>query len=157
MPSGYAPHRDNSKRSDMSTTSLQDFIAKTAAKKRITFGDVRRLQRSILPDGIVDREQADQLLDLDRAVARADAAWADWLVAGVVDFAVWGERPTGIVEGEAASWLGEALTRGGPLTKAGRRIAREVRREAERVGEPIAALAAEEPADAAFVPAQIAA
>jgi hypothetical protein len=128
----------------MSNASLQEFIAKTFARKRITFGDVRRLQRGILPHGILDREQAEKLIDLDRAVARADAAWADWLVRAVVDFAVWVERPTGSVDGEAACWLAETLTRGGPLTKAGRRIAREVRREAESVGEPVAALAPDE-------------
>ena len=132
----------------MNTLSLQDFVAKTTAKNRITFGDVRRLQRTILPNGVFDRQQAELLLDLDRNVGRADGAWAEWLVAAIVDFAVWAERPTGSVEGEAALWLGEALTRGGRLTKVGRRIAREVEREAERVGEPVASLAADEGCEA---------
>ena len=83
----------------MSTSSLQEFVAKIATRNRITFADVRRLQRDILPDGIVDREQAELLLGIDRRVARADIAWADWLVVTIVDFVVWGERPTGTVEG----------------------------------------------------------
>ena len=128
----------------MSTSSLQEFVAKIATRNRITFADVRRLQRDILPDGVVDREQAELLLGVDRTVARADKAWADWLVVTIVDFAVWGERPTGTVEGEPARWLGEVLTRGGAPTRAGRRIAREVRREAEAVDEPMASLAPEE-------------
>ena len=119
----------------MSTSSLQEFVAKIATRNRITFADVRRLQRDILPDGIVDREQAELLLGIDRRVARADIAWADWLVVTIVDFVVWGERPTGTVEGEPAQWLGDVLTRGGMPTRAGRRIAREVRREAEAVDE----------------------
>jgi hypothetical protein len=125
----------------MSTSSLQEFVAKIATRNRITFADVRRLQRDILPDGIVDREQAELLLGIDRRVARADIAWADWLVVTIVDFVVWGERPTGTVEGEPAQWLGDVLTRGGMPTRAGRRIAREVRREAEAVDEPVASLA----------------
>ena len=128
----------------MITSSLQVFATKIAAKDRITFGDVRRLQRNILPDGVMSREEADLLLALDAQVARADGAWADWLVAAIVDFAVWGERPTGTVEGEAARWITDALTRSGPPTKAGRRIVREIRREAVSVDEPIASLAPEE-------------
>ena len=73
----------------MSTSSLQEFVAKIATRNRITFADVRRLQRDILPDGVVDREQAELLLGIDRRVARADNAWADWLVA---------------VAGRATSW-----------------------------------------------------
>jgi hypothetical protein len=128
----------------MSTSPLQEFVAKIATRNRITFADVRRLQRDILPDGVVDREQAELLLGVDRTVARADNAWSDWLVATIVDFVVWGERPTGTVEGEPAQWLGHVLTRGGTPTRAGRRIAREVRREAEAVDEPVASLAPEE-------------
>jgi hypothetical protein len=128
----------------MTASSLQEFVAKAAAKRRITFGDVRRLRRDILPDGLLNRTQTELLLNLDREIPRADGAWTDWLVAAVVDFAVWGERPTGSVEGDAARWLTEVLTRGERLTKAGRRIAREVRREAQTVGEPLASLAPDE-------------
>ena len=124
----------------MIISSLQVFATKIAARNRITFGDVRRLQRDILPDGVMSREEADLLLGLDAQVARADGAWADWLVAAIVDFAVWGERPTGTVEGEAARWITDALTRSGAPTRAGRRIAREIQREAVSVDEPIASL-----------------
>jgi len=137
----------------MSTASLQDFVSKIAAKRRITFGDVCRLQRDILPDGLFDRAQAELLLDLDRKVARADDAWADWIVAAVVDFAVWVERPTGAVVGEGAGWLRDVLTRGGSPTRAGRRIAREIRREAQRVDEPLASLAPDAPEFVQDVPA----
>ena len=51
-----------------------DFTDKILAKDRISFGDVRRLKRDILPDGIASREQAEALLGLDRAVTKADAA-----------------------------------------------------------------------------------
>jgi hypothetical protein len=127
----------------MNTTNLQDFVTKTAAKNRITFGDVRRLQRDVLPDGISTREEAELLIRLDGEVARADGAWIEWLVASVTNFVVWGERPTGAVETEAAVWLKELLAATGP-TKAARRIAREIRREAERVEEPMVSFAAEE-------------
>ena len=125
----------------MGQASLQDFVNTVAATGRITFGDVRRLNRSILPDGPMERAEVEALLGLDAAVARTDASWGDWLVQAVVDFAVWGERPTGTVEGEAARWLVGALSCHGPMTKAAKRIAREIEREAELADAAIAALA----------------
>jgi hypothetical protein len=122
---------------------LQAFIDKADAHRRITFGDVRRLQRDILPDGLSSREEAELLIRLDGRVRRADEAWTDWLVASVVEFAVWGERPSGTVVGEAAVWLAALLSGSGPLTKAARRIVREVRLEADRVEEPLTSLAPE--------------
>ena len=128
----------------MSNSSVQDFVNRIGAKNRITFGDVRRLQRTVLPNGLSSRDEAELLLRLDRQIARADAAWADWLVSSIVDFVVWSERPTGVVEGAAALWLRSVLTATGTPTKAGRRIAREIRREAERVEEPMASFMPEE-------------
>jgi hypothetical protein len=121
----------------MNTSKLQEFVTKIAAKKRITFGDVRRLQRDVLPDGIMSRADAEHVLRLDGEVDRKDGAWTDWLVAAIVDFVVWGERPTGAVEGEAAQWLIGLLTEAGAPTRAGRRIVREIRCEADRIAEPM--------------------
>ena len=139
----------------MNVSTLQDFVAKTTARNRITFGDVRRLQRDVLPDGVSSRPQAELLLRLDAAVARVDRAWIDWLVAAITDFVVWGERPTGAVETEAALWLKELLAAAGTPTKAARRIAREIRRQAERVEEPLASFATEDEIQAEEVPQAI--
>jgi hypothetical protein len=48
----------------MINSSLQVFVNKVQAAGRISFGDVNRLQRNILPDGISSREEADLLLTL---------------------------------------------------------------------------------------------
>lgn len=105
-----------------------DFTDKILAKDRISFGDVRRLKRDILPDGIASREEAEALLGLDRAVTKADAAWERWLVTTIVDFVVWAERPTGLVDEDTALWLAAAL-RAHAGTR-GRLIAREIAEEA---------------------------
>jgi hypothetical protein len=128
----------------MSNLSLQSFVTRVGAKNRITFGDVRRLQRNLLPNGVTSREEAELLLDLDRQAERVDQAWIEWLVSAITDFAVWVERPTGMVESEAALWLKSHLDASGTPTKAARRIAREIRREAERVAEPLASFVAED-------------
>jgi len=89
----------------MINSSLQAFASNVQKAGRISFGDVKRLQRDILPDGINSRAEAEFLLTLDQTVSRADRAFADWLVAMMVDFVVWGVRPTGSVDAETAAWL----------------------------------------------------
>src|SRR5215212_10035240 len=117
----------------MINSSLQSFTNKVQAAGRISFGDVKRLKRDILPDGISSREEAELLLTLAQTVDRADRAFADWLVAMMVDFVVWGTRPTGVIDGETAAWLTPFLV-GQRTTKTMRRLARELATEADHSG-----------------------
>jgi hypothetical protein len=110
--------------------SLSDFAEKVQAKNRITFGDVQRLRRDVLPDGIESREQAEQLLDLDRSIARIEHSWEACLVALFVDFVVWAERPTGIVDEASAEWVSTVLGAPERATRTARLIAREIADEA---------------------------
>src|SRR5690349_17618852 len=63
----------------MNNSLLEIFATKVAAKSRITFGDVCRLRRDVLPDGVACRAEAEALLNLDRLVGRADSSWVEWL------------------------------------------------------------------------------
>ena len=71
------------------------------------------------------------LIAMDGAVRRADPAWAAYPTSTVVDFVVWGSRPIGYVDPDAAQWL-EALLCSNP-SKAARQILREVLRKAQAV------------------------
>ena len=128
----------------MSKVSLTEFAGKVRQKSRISFGDVQRLQRDILPDGLGSRAEAELLIDLDRDVARADPAWSGFLVASLVEFVVWAERPTGIVDEDTGRWLAAALTGDGAArTRTARLIAREIVEEAQAFeNDALAALAA---------------
>jgi hypothetical protein len=112
----------------MNQSSLQAFASQVARSGRITAEDVRTLQHRLMPDGVASREEAELLLALDRAARRADPRFADWLVAVLVDFVVWGARPTGYVDREIAGWLAPWLTR--EPTGTARRLAQEIAREA---------------------------
>jgi hypothetical protein len=116
--------------------SLRKFVARVLRSKRITFRDVRLLQREILADGLSTREEAEALIALDLAVPKADPAWAGYLVTLVVDFAVWGSRPTGYVDEDTARWLTTWLSCDAP-SKNLLRIGREVISEAQDVGDAL--------------------
>jgi hypothetical protein len=127
----------------MSKMSVTEFAAKIQAKNRICFGDVQRLQRDVLPDGITSREEAETLIGLDRQVPKIDSDWALWLIPAIVQFVVWGERPTGVVQEETVNWLVTALAGDGvpPATRMARHIAREIAEEAHAFeNEALAAL-----------------
>ena len=124
----------------MSNTSLQLFCNRIVEAGVLTRADVQHLSDELLRDGILDRDEADLLLALDRSV-ESDASFAAFLVAAIVDFAVWGERPTGTIDRETAAWLSASIAgRSGP-TPTGSRIAVEIVREADVSDEAMIAFA----------------
>lgn len=125
----------------MIDTALQVFCNRIVAAGRIARADVQDLARRILRDGLASRDDADMLIALERAVPESDPSFGDLLVSLIVDFAVWGERPTGYVDREVARWLAASLSgRDGP-TSIGARIALEVVQAAESSDETLLAFA----------------
>jgi hypothetical protein len=121
------------------TSKLDTFAARARAAGRILYGDVCRLQRDVLPDGIVSREEVRILLDLDRTIPRKDLGFSEFLVTSIVSFVVWGERPTGRVETEAAEWLLSCIC-GDRITQTGVAIAAEIVAEAAEGAAPFVAI-----------------
>jgi hypothetical protein len=122
----------------MIKASLDAFVARVMATKVMEEADVHLLERSILADGVSSRREAELLLRLDRNLEAVDASWCDYLVVAMVDFVVWGARPTGYVDEGTAEWLTACLKRGG---RTGGRIAREIVREAHQVDPVLAEFA----------------
>jgi hypothetical protein len=52
------------------SASLRTFVCKALERNRISFGDLRRLQRTVLPHGLLTREQAEVLIALDQTIPR---------------------------------------------------------------------------------------
>lgn len=119
----------------MIKTSLEIFVHTVVAAREITLADVRRLQRDILPDGVENRDEADLLVALDRAVPEKHCTWSAFVIQTVVDFVVWTSRPTGYVDQETASWLVASLSAGCGPSPIAEAIAFDVVREAERADE----------------------
>jgi hypothetical protein len=116
----------------MIRVSLRFFASRVLKTKRMDASDRTTLQRIIFSDGVRSRMEAEVLLQLARAVKPVDPAWADFVVASIVDFVVWGERPTGTINQDTANWLIAVLSEAG-ADKLTRRIAREIAKEAQNV------------------------
>ncbi|MEL6063241.1 MULTISPECIES: hypothetical protein [unclassified Methylobacterium] len=126
----------------MTMISVQQFCNHAVSTGMISDEDLLVLKREVLPEGLMTREEADLLIALERAVIGSEA-FADFLVASVVDFAVWGTRPTGYIDRDVAAWLAASLSgREGP-SPVGARIAMEIVREAQGSAESLMAFALE--------------
>ncbi|WP_406854664.1 hypothetical protein ABEG18_19235 [Alsobacter sp. KACC 23698] len=95
-------------------SALRDFATKALETNRIGFADLRRLQRDVLPQRITTTEEAELLLAVDGALARADRDWNDYLVDAVGQFTLWGVDPRGRVTQSKADWLTAALAAARP-------------------------------------------
>jgi len=122
--------------------SVEQFCNHAVSAGEISAEDLLALKREVIPDGITRREEVDLLVALERAVPSSED-FADFLVATVVDYVVWGERSTGYVDRETATWLAATFTgRTGPSPVAAR-IAQEIVREAQGSAESLTAFALE--------------
>jgi ClpP class serine protease len=120
---------------------LREFVDRVMDHHAIDDEDVKMLQREILNDAALTREVIDVLVALDRAVPQTCTAFADYLVALTVDYAVWESRPTGVIDRDKAHWLVTTLSAGDGPTATAQRIAFEIVREAERCDEALIAFA----------------
>jgi len=116
---------------------LREFVDRVMDRLVIDVEDVNCLRCDILGDAVVTRDVIDVLVALDRAVPQRCEAYGDYLTALVIDFAVWQNRPTGVVDRDKAHWLVTTLSAGEGPTATARRIAFEIVREAERCDEAL--------------------
>lgn len=115
--------------------SLQLFCDRILDSRHIRAEDVAELEADVLAEGLRTREDVDMLVALDRVVVGADPRWAEFLIPAVVDFVVWGCRPTGCVDQDCARWLATSLGCGTGPTDNAAKIAFHVVREAQQVDE----------------------
>ena len=125
----------------MMAHELREFVDRVMDRHAIDDEDVKVLQRDILNDVVLTRDAVDVLIALDRAVPMACPAFGTYLVALVVDFAVWENRPTGVIDRDKAHWLVATLSVGEGPTPIAQRIAFEIAREAEHCDETLLAFA----------------
>ena len=120
----------------MDTTPLRAFASKAKTNHRVLYGDLRRLQRDVLPAGARTREDLAILLALD-GIERVDEGWPGYLARAVTEFVLSTSDPPGIVDAEAAAWLAGALSDAKPKTAEA--VVRTLIGEAHQVDEALLA------------------
>jgi hypothetical protein len=123
----------------MKTTSLRSFVDRRSAAGRLGFGDLRRLQRDILPEGPRSREDVDALIALDKVLERFDDAWPGYLEASVTGFVISAAGPTGCLDRGTEGWLATTLSSARPGTA--QAIARAVLLEVRSQGDALRGIA----------------
>jgi hypothetical protein len=124
----------------MTSILLGEFVRRALDEKRVRFGELRRLQRNILPEGITSREEAEILVALDRTLATSDKEWTEYLTSAIRKFVVQRSGEPKQVDHETAEWLVNVLSDcRSPKTAV--RIAKEIACEAESVDPVLLALA----------------
>jgi len=111
--------------------SLESFVTSAIAHGRITFGDVRRLQRDYLPNGIESRAQAEMLTSLATEIGRADRSWRQWFAAALNNFATKSAEGGAAARDETIAWLEQLAEKPSLARRTGRKIARQLREKAE--------------------------
>ena len=101
----------------MDTTPLRAFTSRARASNRLLYGDLRRLQRDVLPAGAITRKEIELLLSLD-GLKRLDDGWPGYLATTVSEFVLSTADPPGVIDGEPAAWLFTALSGVSPRTAA---------------------------------------
>lgn len=115
----------------INNSSLTGFVTSAITHGRITFGDVRRLQRDYLPGGIETRAQADMLTALAAEVEHTDRSWTQWFAAALTDFAAKSAEGGDAARDETTTWLEQLSGKPGFARRTSRKIARQLRGRAE--------------------------
>jgi hypothetical protein len=80
--------------------------------RQIHAADVIALLREVYADGIATREEAEELIAFDHTLTEPTPGWSEFFAATIADHVTRRLAPAGIVDGEKASWLIGALSRG---------------------------------------------
>lgn len=126
----------------MTFAKLTSLLEEIQEKTSIEDADVFEIRRTILPDGILYRDEAEFLVAMECSADRRCAAWNDLFVEFMVDYLVWGERPTGRITTQDADWLFERLApQGRPCSANARSLMVALVRETENVDPRLVATA----------------
>ncbi len=89
----------------MRNLALQAVTEKLSADGRISAEEALELRKSVFPDGVVSRDEAEVLIALEARVANTDEAWAEAFVEALVDHVMQSGPYPGHVDAATVTWL----------------------------------------------------
>ena len=81
----------------------------------VSVEEVLSLRGSGWSDGVIDRDEADALFELNNLLGNCSAEWADFFVEAISEFVFANSTPHGHVDEDGAEWLVEQLDADGRL------------------------------------------
>ena len=87
------------------------FFVAVLEQGRLTYGDIRVMQRMIYVDGAVSREAASWLIAIHAMTGDTSRTFAELYVEVLTDFVVYRDGSTGIVSDEQATWLLDLMSK----------------------------------------------
>ena len=98
-----------SQKPDLVDIGIDGPLAALVGKRSITREDVALLRSSDVAFGIRSRAEAEMMFAIERQRGDRCRAWGEFLVEALTDFAVWDQRPSGVLTEEAALWLSDQV------------------------------------------------
>lgn len=90
---------------------MSALLAEIISKGAVTPQDVIMLRREVYPDGVVSRDEADVLFEINTTCDRQCPEWVDFFVEALTDYLVHQEKPSGYISAENADWLVKTISR----------------------------------------------
>lgn len=98
---------------------FSQFARGIATSGTIDASEVGQVRRAIFTDGLVTREEAVQLFEIERGRRAHDGDWAALFVEALTDYAIKQEPPAGYLSADTANWImAEISKRKSPSTDA---------------------------------------
>ena len=85
--------------------SFADFSSSLEAGGAIGPRDVLAIRRSVWPDGVVERAEAEALFELQRRAHRPGIEWIDFFIEAIADTVLNATEPGAYVDEDSAAWL----------------------------------------------------
>ena len=89
----------------MRRNRISNVVARIMMRRRVSGEDVGLLRDLTLPGGCVTREEAADLIRIERHVAVRDRNWEAFFVDTIAAHFAWETRPSGVVAESDARWL----------------------------------------------------
>ncbi|HEX8238537.1 MAG TPA: hypothetical protein VF574_02230 [Allosphingosinicella sp.] len=92
---------------------FSDFASALRGGAAISPADVLSIRRTVWPDGVVGRAEAETLFEIHRAARGHSPEWSDFLIEAITDALVNATEPRGYVDDDSAAWLIGQIDRDG--------------------------------------------
>ena len=89
----------------MNTNRIAKIAVRAIEKQSMTNDDVRELKQCLAEDDFITREEAEDLLRVERLVPRTAWSWSEFFIETLTAHLVWERRPTGRILEADADWL----------------------------------------------------